>query len=586
MSEPRKTLPPASERRAWLDARYPSWTPMTLAQALDAAAKAHADRPFVITDEREYSYAEIGDWSRRLAAGIVALGVEAGDHVALVCGNYPEFVAAKFAIARAGAVCIPVNYLYRARELGYVLRQSDARLLIAMDAYREVSHVDSLDELALGWETNGGGEAIPKLRHVVLFSPSGRHRRGAMTLAGLEQAATDDAREELRRREAAADPGAYSDILYTSGTTGSPKGVLLTHEHVLRTAYGAAYQRALEDGRRLCFPLPMYHVFGYVECMLAVMFVGGAIVPRVAFDAVDMLTAIGRHRVGEIVAVPAVTMPLIAEARRGGYDLSSLTTVFSSGGAAPDSIWDDIREVLAPQEITTGYGMTETTAATACTMPEGDDELLRTTNGRLRHAGAAGDPELGGRLAIYKAIDVETGADLPLGTPGHLLARGPIVTPGYYNKPEETEAAFTSDGWLKTGDIGTVDADGNIRLIGRLKESFRCGGEMVMPSEVEEVLAQHPEVSAAHVVGVRHERMGEVGCAWVIPRDAERPPDPDELVAHCSGQLARFKVPRHILFTSAEELPLTPTGRVQKFRLAELAEQRLAERARRREVVA
>jgi fatty-acyl-CoA synthase len=550
---------------------------MTVAQALDAAADADGDRPLVITDERAYTYAEVQEWSRRLAAGMVELGIRPGDHVALVMANYPDFVALKFAIARAGAVCVPINYLFRAPELGYVLRQSDAKLLITMERYRDLHHLDALDELAPGWETNAGSDAIPNLKQVVVFSPSGAGREGAMTLAQLEALGTDEARAEVARRESSGDPQAASDILYTSGTTGSPKGVLLTHQHVLRMAYAAAYHRALDDGRRSCFPLPMYHVFGYVECLMAALYVGGAIVPRVVFDAEDMLTAIARHRVNEIVAVPAVTLPLLAEARGGAYDLSSVTTVFSSGGVVSKTIWDEIREVFGDVEITTGYGMTETTAATTCALPEEGDDRLRATLGRLRLAGAAGDPDLGGHLAIYKAVDLETGEDLPPGEQGHLLVRGPVVTPGYYNKPEETKAAFTSDGWLLTGDIGSIDGDGYLRLTGRLKESYRCGGEMVMPREVETVLEQHPEVAAAHVVGVRHARMGEIGCAWVIARDAAHPPDAEELIEHCKRRLARFKVPWHIMYTSAEALPVTATGRVQKFRLTELAERRLTE---------
>jgi fatty-acyl-CoA synthase len=552
---------------------------MTVSQALDAAAERHPQQPLVITDEREHTYANIRQWSRDIAAGLIANGIEPGDHVAMVMGNYPEFVAVKFAIARVGAVCVPINYLFRGAELGYVIDQSDAKLLITMDRYRDLNYLESLDAIAPGWESEGGGVTIPKLRTIVVFSPEGEDRPGTTTLANLVAAGTDEARTELSRRERVLEPTTYSDILYTSGTTGRPKGVLLTHDQVVRMAYAAAYQRALEDGRRLGFPMPMYHVFGYLECLMAATFVGGAIVPRVVFDAKDMLSAIARHRVNEVVGVPAVTLPLLAELQQGEYDCSTVHTVFSSGGAAPPTIWDDIRTGFGDVEMTTGYGMTETTAATACTMPEADDEVLRTTNGRLRFAGAAGDPALGGMIATYKAVDLDTDEDLPPGEEGHLLARGPVITHGYYNKPEETRLAFTPDGWFRTGDIGTIDAEGNLKLTGRLKESFRVGGEMVMPKEIENVLALHPGVAEAHVCGLPHQRMGEVGCAWIIPRDADDPPDRDELVQFCAARLARFKVPRHVILMSSDELPVTVTGRVQKFRLTEMAKERLGERA-------
>lgn len=570
------TLPAPAIRRAALEARFTPWRPMTLAQTLDRAAGEFGDRPLFITDQQTFTYREMQDWSRRIAAGLIASGVGAGDHIALIMANYPEFAAVKFAIARAGATCIPVNYQFRAKELGYVLDQSDATLLITMDRYRDLDYLDALDSLVPGWESAGGGDVIPNLRRVIVFSPGGGSREGASTLADLEAAATDASRTELTERENNVDPQSYSDILYTSGTTGSPKGVLLKHDQIVREAYAAAYQRALEDGRRMGFPLPMYHVFGYIECLVPAMFVGGAVVPQVVFDAAQMLTSIGRHRVNEVVAVPAVTLPLLAEYPRGHYDVTSVHTVFSSGGVAPPSIWNDIRAVFGAVEFVTGYGMTETTATTTCTDPEDDEIMLTTTNGRLRDGGVAGDPELGGRVAVYKTVDPQTEQDLPPGSPGHLLARGMVVTDGYYNKPQETALAFTDDGWLRTGDIGRIDADGVLTLIGRLKESFRVGGEMVMPREIELVLAAHPEVAEAHVVGVPHERMGEVACAWVVPVDADNPPDPSTLVAHCQGSLARFKVPRHVLYIAAGELPVTATGRVQKFRLTELAQLRLA----------
>jgi len=569
------TLAP-EQRREQLDKRFRPWKSMTIAQVLDAAGAAFPDRPLFITDARTYTYGEMQRWSRQLAHGLINLGIRPGDHVAMIVANYPEFVAAKFAVARAGAVCIPINYLFRAAELGYVLNQSDAKLLITMDRYRDLDYLQALDELSPGWEQRGGGDTIPELRRVVVFSPTGERRRGAMMLEELPGSTSEQARVDLAQREANTDPSSYSDVLYTSGTTGRPKGVLLTHDQIVRTGYAAAYQRALEDGRRLGFPLPMYHVFGYVESLMAVLFVGGAVVPQVAFDAREMLAAVDRHRVNEIIAVPAVTMPLLAEARRGNYDLSSVHTVFSSGGAVPESFWDEIREVFGPVAITTGYGMTETTAATVCAMPEGDIRLLRTTLGRLRQAGAAGDAELGGRLAVYKAVDVVSGEDLPVGEAGHLLVRGPGVTHGYYNKPEETARAFTDDGWLRTGDIGTIDADGYLRLRGRLKESFRVGGEMVMPAEIETVLGVHEGVLQAHVVGIPHARMGEVACAWIVPTDPDNPPEPDELIEHCSAHLARFKVPRQFIVTTLEELPVTSTGKVQKFRLSEMSQARLS----------
>jgi fatty-acyl-CoA synthase len=563
-----------AERRRLLEAHQGGWRAMTLSQALDAAAEQFTDRPLVITDSRTYSYREIQEWSLALAAGLIEYGVQPGDHVAVVLANFPEYVAVKYAIARLGAVAVPINFALRRQELSYILGQSDSTMLITMDRLRDRDYLEDLDALAPGWMTAGGGARWPRLRHVFVHSTETTPRAGVTTVEQLKSLGTPAARAELARRDALGDPHFRSDVIYTSGTTGLPKGVMLSHDMILRAAYASAYTRAFEDGRRILFSLPMYHVFGFVECLIASTFAGGAIVPLIAFDAGKMLAAAQSHRATEMVCVPMMTLKLLEVARASGFDGSSLLAMFNSGGASPPSIWQDIRAVLGAREILTAYGMTETTASTTCTLPEGSDSYLLTTNGRLKCAGVAGDPSLGGVLAQYKTIDPLTGKDLPLGVSGELVARGPIVTTGYYKKEQETRAAFNPDGWLHTGDVGVITHEGYLTLTGRLKETYRCGGEMVMPREIEDLLNEHPLVGQAHVVGLPDIKMGEVGCVCVLPA-GEVLPDPQELIDLCASRLARFKVPRYVVFITADELPLTATGRAQKFRLVELARARL-----------
>ena len=547
---------------------------MTIAQALDRATLEFSARPLVITDSRSYSYQDIQNWSRALAAGLVACGVQAGDHVALLLANFPEFVAIKFAIARIGAVAVPINCALKGQELSYILEQSDSKVLITMDRLRDRNYLDDFDVLAPGWEQSGGGTRWPALRHIFVHGTEGEPRAGAISLHQLTAMGTPDSRAETGWRESSGDPNFRSDVIYTSGTTGLPKGVMLSHDMILRAAYASAYTRAFEDGRRILFSLPMYHVFGYVECLVACTFVGGAIVPQVFFDATQMLEAAALHRATEMVCVPMMTLKLLEVARAKGFDGSSLLAMFNSGGVSPATIWQDIRSLLGAREVLTAYGMTETTASTTCTQPEDPDSYLLNTNGRLKFAGVAGDPALAGVLALYKTIDPVNGADLPVGTSGELVVRGPIVTTGYYKKPEETRAAFNAQGWLHTGDLGCITPEGYLCLTGRLKETYRCGGEMVMPREIEELLNDHPLVSQALVVGIPDEKMGEIGCICVVPA-GQRLPEAQELIDLCTARLARFKVPRHVVFMSAEEVPLTATGRPQKFKLAEIAKQRL-----------
>jgi fatty-acyl-CoA synthase len=561
-----------AERRRQLESSFPLWRPATLAEHFDSAASRYPDRPLIIADGRTYSYREVTEWSRRLAAGLIASGVRAGSQVAVLLTNLPELVAVRLAVARIGAVAVPVNFLLRRTELSYVLEQSDSTALITLSQFRDIDYLEELDAIAPGWALRGGGERLPGLRQVFVH-PTGGSRRDAASLESLEQHATAATFRALAAREAACRPDGCSDIIYTSGTTGRSKGVMLTHDMVLRTAYASAYTRAFEDGRRILFALPMYHVFGYVECLLACTFVGGAIIPQLSFAAEQMLSAAEQHRATEIVCVPTMTLKLIELARTRGFD-GRLICFFNSGGFCPPTIWDEIDTLFKPREIVTAYGMTETTASTTCTLPEDSRDRLLTTNGRLKPAGSAGDPTLGGVLAIYKSADPVTGEDLPAGTPGELLVRGPIVTPGYYKKPDETRAAFSGE-WLRTGDFGSLSADGYLTLLGRIKEAYRCGGEMVIPLEIEELVGEHPLVAQVYAVGIPDPKMGEVGCLCVVPA-ANGKPEPQELIALCATRLARFKIPRHVIFLEAGEIPTTATGRPQKFKLVELAVRRLA----------
>ena len=557
-----------SQRQDELAKRFPSWTPYTLHGLLDRCAEAYPNRPCVITDERSWSYLEIKAWSEKIAAGLVASGVRPKDHVALLMANFAEFLAVKFAISRAGAVAIPINFLNRRDELGYVLKQSDAVLLITMDRFRNLDYLQFLDELAPGWEQNGGGEALPLLKKVVVFPTSEALVREKASLLG------DFGSGALVTPITHPGPNSNCDIIYTSGTTGAPKGVMITHDMMLRTAFGSAWGRAFEDGRRILFSLPMYHVYGYVEGLLACLFVGGAIIPQTRFDAVETLQAIERHQATDVLLIPTMTLALIDELKKTPYPLTSLHSVISSGGRSPAYIWQQIIDYLHPQEITTGYGMTEVTASSTVTRPNDPLERLLTTNGRLRDVGPAGDPALGNRLVAYRVVDPETGKDVEPGETGELLAKGLGVTAGYYNKPEATAQAFTPEGWLHTGDLGRLDADDYLTLMGRLKESYRCGGEQVMPTEAEDLLVTHPAVLQAHVVPVPDERMGEVGVAFVVLRD-QPATTPQELIAFCAQHLARFKVPRHVLPISAEDIPVTPSGRARKFLLVQMAHQAL-----------
>ncbi|HEX3750941.1 MAG TPA: AMP-binding protein [Streptosporangiaceae bacterium] len=543
-----------------------SWVPMALASRFDAMAAAHPDRPYVITDARRYSYRDLQEWSRQLARGLYGIGVRPGERVALVVDNRPEFVAVKLAIARLGAVAVPVNFSYRADELAVVLNSSQASLLISIDAAIGVDRLAVLDELVPGWEHGATSDTLPHLRRIVLVS---RERRpDALDLPGLAGYAAGLSEAELGRLEDAVDPESPGDIVFTSGTSGYPLGAVLTHDMVLRSAYGSAYHRAFGDGWRICFSLPLYHVFGYVEGLLAAMFAGGAIVPHAVFNPRTILTAVQEHQASEVLLVPTMSVAVVDEATRHTYDLSSLESVFSAAAAAPVWLWQRIEKELAPRQVFTGYGQTEVSAATTLTLPGDPLELVAETVGREKLGGSAAPAGLDGVLARYRTVDPFTGAPLPAGAEGELSVRGPIVTRRYFNDPERTAAQIDADGWFRSGDLGRVRDDGYLELTGRSGELFKVGGELVAPKQVEQVLTGYEGVAQAYVAGVPDERLGEAGWAWVVASEGAAPSEA-ELLRHCREHLAAFKVPRRVTFLDADDLPKTSTGKVQKFLLVQ-----------------
>lgn len=552
----------AASREA-LEARVGTWRPRTLAETFDATAEEFPDRPFVITEEGTLSYAQVQQQSKRIAAGLIALGVEHGDRVAMLMDNRLEYPLLKFAIARVGAVAVALNYSYRAGEIMQRLRQSGATLLVSIDASTATDFLSVYDAQLPGWERGVHNSQVPDLRTIVMVAEG--MREGALDL-GRVAAMGDIATVEQRMRSVSPDD--LSDIVFTSGTSGNPLGAELTHDMLLRSAYGSAYHRGFMDGWRVGFALPLYHVFGYIEAMLTTLYVGGAIVPQRVFNPRTTLLNIQKHRVNEQLFVPTMTIAVVDQAVKGEYDLSSLESVVSAASEAPMWLWERVLSSLHPRMLFTGYGQSEVSAGTTMTNPGDDLETISATVGvpKLGGAAVAGTGMTGGRLAEYRTVDPFTGEFLPPGEPGELVARGPLVTRRYAGDPERTAEAIDAQGWLRTGDLGRVREDGYLELHGRSKELFKVGGELVAPLEIEGVLAALAGVSQAYVAGVPERRYGEVPWAWVVPTEGVQL-DEHEIIAYCRQNLAPFKVPRGVTLLAVEELPMTTTGKIQKFML-------------------
>lgn len=556
-----------SERRQALEDNNQVWRNETIDAAFERLTDEYAERLYVIADDANLTYSQTQKKAELLAKAFRSLGVKRGDRVALLMANYAIFAPLALAVWRLGASVIPVNYSYQAKELNYIISQSRCRLLVTMDEFRGLNYLDMLTEIAPDWKTTPEA-TFPDLTNVVVW---GDNNDDCLSIDKLFEIGAKD-QEPLPHSPAA--PSDTAIIMYTSGTTGAPKGARLSHEQQLRNGYCLALHRAYEDGRRIIFSLPLYHAFGLSVGLLACFWVGGSVVMRPIFDPEDIMEHIEKYRPTDALFVPTMAMAIVEHPKIKQYDLSSLFACLSSAASTPRRVWEMLITGLGLSELVTGYGMTELTAAELMTEPDDDIDKLEQTIGHIMNAGAAGIPELGGLIARLRIVNLETGIDVAEGEEGEMLWHTPMATAGYFDLPEATSALYSPDGWLKSGDLGRLRKDGYVQLTGRAKEQYKSGGELVAPKEVENVLCAHEEVAQAYVFGIPDERWGEIGAAFVVPVTGKEPSE-EALKEWSKTRLAKFKWPRHIFFCSSEDLPKTATGKVQKFRLIEYAQKAL-----------
>ncbi|WP_298349452.1 class I adenylate-forming enzyme family protein [Ferrimicrobium sp.] len=564
-----------SERRAWLTQEYAPWPRRTLSDHFSQLVLQFGERPLLVTPERSVSYAELVEEARLLARSMLAMGVRRRDHIALLLGNEPEFLFLTVAASMIGAVAVPLNTMLREDELDYLLAQSDAKWVFV---HQNIAGVDHEKAVAAILSAHDGADDPLAIEQVVVLATNDSPVRKEFQDWEYFRAqgktiseAALDARHAISRY-----PDEVINIIYTSGTTGQPKGVMLTSDMLLRCGYSSALSRAFEQGRRAFTPLPLYHVFAFVEGLIAVSFVGGTIVTMASFRPAQALKMVQDLRVHDILCVPTILLALVMEAERQDYEFQDLYALMCAAAPAPVPLWERAIAAFGLTEVVTGYGGTEASAATVHTEIGDSLAVITTKVGHIKPGGPSGLEEFGGANSQYKVIDPETGEDLGDGELGELVVRGNFVTRGYYHKPEETARHIDKDGWFRTGDLGRIDERGYLEFHGRANELYKVSGENVSPMEIEEVLSRHPAVNQAYVVGIPSPITTETGAALIELRRG-RTVDRRELVEWCSQHLAKFKVPRYYFFVEASEWPMTGTGKVQKHLLAQLVRERISQ---------
>ena len=539
---------------------------LTVGGLLDLVTERRPETDALVYIDRglRYSYKQFNEVVERCARALIALGLEKGDHVAVWGQNVPEWVTLQFATGKTGTVLVTINPAYKATELRYVLEQSDAAALFLTKGVKEADFVEILQDTVPDLANTEPGEeleieGLPYLKHVVLIGDEAAGAPGITVYDEFLEGAERISEEELKERQASLDPDESINMQYTSGTTGFPKGVQLTHANIVKNAFYIGECMDLGPEDRVCIPVPFFHCFGCVLGTLNTVTHEGTMVPIEQFDPEEVLKAVHEERCTAVLGVPTMFIAELGHENYGEYDTSSLRTGIMAGSPCPEAVMKQVVNEMGASEITIAYGQTESSPVITQTRTEDPVEFRVSTVGRKLP-----DVEV-------KIVNVETGEEAEPGEQGELCTRGYLVMKGYYKMPEETEEVIDEDGWLHTGDLAIMDENGYVKTMGRATDMIIRGGENVYPREIEEFLYTHPEISDVQVYGVPDEKYGEQIAAAIIPKPASSLTDED-VKEFCRESIAHHKVPEYVDFV--EEYPMTASGKIQKYKLREAAVER------------
>lgn len=526
----------------------------TIGNHLNSIAEQHPDRPAVVVRHQNIrlTYAELNARVDALAEGLLAIGLRPGERVGIWSPNNLEWILTQFATAKAGLILVNINPAYRAHELEYVLAKVECSALILAPSLKTSNYLDILRSIAPELDTARPGhlvsQRLPALRCVIRLGEE--QTDGMMNFDAVAAAGDEAARDELRQLSEELQFDDPINIQFTSGTTGSPKGATLSHHNILNNGFFVGEAMRLTEQDRLCIPVPFYHCFGMVLGNLACMTHAACmVIPNDSFDPLLTLQTVQDEQCTGLHGVPTMFIAMLDHPQFATFDLQSLRTGIMAGSPCPVEIMRRVIHEMHQSEITIAYGMTETSPVSFQSSTNDPLERRVSTVGRIH-------PHL-----EVKIVDAD-GRIVPRGENGELLTRGYSVMRGYWNDPQSSAGAVDEAGWMHTGDLATIDAEGYCNIVGRIKDLIIRGGENIYPREIEEFLFTHPAISDVQIFGIPDRRFGEVICAWVkLNQDGRL--NEAELVSFCQQRIAHYKIPAHIRFV--DQFPMTVTGKIQKF---------------------
>lgn len=533
---------------------------LTIGELLDDMARRYPDNDALVYPERglRYSYQQLNETCRQVAKGLLRMGVKKGENISIWAYNVPEWVILQFASAKIGAVLVTINTSYKSAELEYILSQSDTTSLFMVQSFKDTDYVATLGDVAPELAATAGGSLhvakLPFLKRVVFIgedTPAGMINFKSITELGRDVTDT-----ELAAVEATLDRHDVINMQYTSGTTGFPKGVMLTHNNIVNNGFNIGECMRFTEKDRLCIPVPFFHCFGCVLGVMACVTHGTTMVPVEVFDPLKVLRTIEAEKCTAVHGVPTMFIAELEHPEFSSFDLSSLRTGIMAGSNCPIEVMKKVINQMHACEITIAYGQTESSPVITQTRTDDTIELRVGTVGR-----SLPDVEV-------KIVDIEAGATLPPGKQGELCTRGYHVMKGYYKMPEETARAIDQEGWLHTGDLAIMDENGYCKITGRIKNMIIRGGENIYPREIEEFLYTHPNISDVQVYGVPDRKYGEQVMASIILKKGVVMTE-EEVREFCRSKIANYKIPNYVKFV--DSYPMTASGKIQKFKMRDLA---------------